>query len=43
MKFIVDVMPGKLAKRLRLMGLDVLWENILEGKPREKFYAVWFG
>ncbi len=43
MKFIVDVMPDKLAKRLRLMGLDMLWENILEEKPREKFYAVWFG
>jgi len=26
MKFIADVMLGKLAKRLRLMGLDVLYE-----------------
>jgi len=30
MKFIADVMLGKLAKRLRLMGLDVLYEPGLQ-------------
>jgi uncharacterized protein len=30
MKFIADVMLGKLAKRLRLMGLDVLYEPGLD-------------
>ncbi len=30
MKFIADVMLGKLAKRLRLLGFDVLYGNLLD-------------
>ncbi len=30
MKFIADVMLGRLAKRMRLQGLDVLYSNSLE-------------
>jgi len=30
MKFIADVMLGKLAKRMRLMGFDVLYESALD-------------
>ena len=29
MKFIADVMPGRLARRLRLLGLDVLYDRTL--------------
>ena len=30
MKFIADVMLGKLAKRLRLLGYDVLYDPALD-------------
>ena len=30
MKFIADVMLGKLAKRMRLMGFDVLYDRTLD-------------